>query len=46
MNVIEAFKEETNKFLKEIYETTNKLWKVMNQTTQAFKVEIESIKET
>ena len=40
--MIEVFKREIEKFLKEIYVNTNKQGKKMNQTLQDLKVEIES----
>ena len=44
--MIEAFKEEMNKSLKEIQENTIKQVKEMNKTVQDLKMEIEAIKKT
>jgi hypothetical protein len=44
--MIEAFKEEINKSLKNIQENTIKHMKEMNKTVQDLKVEIEAIKKT
>ena len=43
---IEIFKEDTNKFLKDIQQNTIKQVKEMNETVQDLKVEIEAIKKT
>jgi hypothetical protein len=44
--MIEAFKEEMNKSLKEIQENTIKQMKERNKTVQELKMEIETKKET
>ena len=44
--MIEAFKEEMNKFLKEIQENTIKQVNKINKTVQDLKMEIEAIKKT
>ena len=44
--MIEAFKEELNKFIKEIQENIIKQVKEMNETVEDLKMEIEAIKET
>jgi archaellum component FlaC len=46
MKMIEAFKEELNKFIKEIQENIIKQVKEMNETVEDLKMEIEAIKET
>lgn len=45
MKMIEVFKEEMNKSLKEIQENTNKQFKEMNKTVQDLKMEMEAIKK-
>lgn len=46
MKMIEAFKEELNKSVKEIQDNTIKQVKEMSKTVQDMKLEIESIKKT
>ena len=46
MEMTEAFKEEINKSLKEIQNTTIKQVQEMNKTVQDIKMEIESTKKT
>ena len=46
LKIIEAFKEEKNKTLKEIQEILTKQVKEMNKTVQDLKMEIEAIKKT
>ena len=41
MNMIEFFKEKTNKFVKEIFENKSKQWKGINKTVQDQILEIE-----
>jgi hypothetical protein len=43
--MIETLQKETNRFLKEIYENTNKQWKKMNETVRYIKVEIELVNQ-
>ena len=45
MKIIEAFKKEMNKFLKEIQENIIKQVKEMNKTVQDVKMETEAIKK-
>lgn len=42
-HIIEVFKDEKNKSLKDIYENINKQWKEMPRTVQERNMEIESI---
>ena len=46
LKMIETFKEEMNKSLKEIQENTIKQVKKINKIAQDLKVEIEAIKKT
>ena len=46
MKMIEALKEEMNKFLKEIQENTSKEGKKMSKILQDQKMEIETIRDT
>ena len=46
IKILEAFKEETNKSLKEIQENTIKQNKKMNKAVQILKIEIEATKKT
>jgi NADH/NAD ratio-sensing transcriptional regulator Rex len=45
MKIVEAFKKEMNKFLKEIQENIIKQVKEMNKTVQDVKMETEAIKK-
>jgi hypothetical protein len=45
-NQLEAFKEETQKFLRELQENTTKQLMELNKTIQDLKMEVETIKKT
>jgi hypothetical protein len=46
MKIIESFKEDINKSLKEIQGNTGKQLKELNRAIQDIKVEVETIKKT